>query len=246
MKLSLSTSTLAAASLAAVAYNTVPVAHAWAPTPNLNTRKISTIQPKRSTSSAPNQAIAIPVEEAVSTMSFPEMKQSAPRQQNKNNHLEPQDQWVANLDYEGFGKEVGQLGKQLLQETGPDDVNHLEKIVAWRNIAAVVGMATMWMAPNPISMVALSTWTYASWTMIAHHTCHGGYNRVDAGKFNSRGFALGNLKRRVSDWLDWMQPGESLWVKMGGANYFSRKLDPMDGTILCIPATNSLVFSFSS
>jgi hypothetical protein len=25
---------------------------------------------------------------------------------------------------------------------------------------------------------ALSTWTYASWTMIAHHTCHGRYNRI--------------------------------------------------------------------
>ena len=42
--------------------------------------------------------------------------------------------------------------------------------------------------------------------MVAHHTCHGGYNRVEAGKFNSRKFALGTLKRRVGDWLDWMQP----------------------------------------
>jgi fatty acid desaturase len=41
--------------------------------------------------------------------------------------------------------------------------------------------------------------------MIAHHTCHGGYNRVDAGRFNSRGFGLGLVNRFV-DWLDWMQP----------------------------------------
>lgn len=42
--------------------------------------------------------------------------------------------------------------------------------------------------------------------LAAHHTCHGGYNRVDAGKYNSRGFALGSVKRRIEDWCDWMKP----------------------------------------
>ncbi|KAL9178988.1 hypothetical protein ACHAXT_011961 [Thalassiosira profunda] len=119
--------------------------------------------------------------------------------------LDPEDRWIADLDYAAFGKEVAALGKQLLQETGEADVAHLEKIVGWRNIAAVVGLGTVWMAPNPLTVAALSTWTYASWTMIGHHVCHGGYNRVDAGKFNSRGFALGLVNRCV-DWLDWMQP----------------------------------------
>ncbi|KAL7564588.1 hypothetical protein ACA910_017933 [Epithemia clementina (nom. ined.)] len=114
--------------------------------------------------------------------------------------------WVQNLDYQGFTNEVNALGKQLLQETGPADVQHLQKIVSWRNVAALIGVATMWMTPNPLTIAALSTWTYASWTMIAHHTCHGGYNRVNAGKFNSRGFALGTLQRRVQDWCDWMAP----------------------------------------
>jgi hypothetical protein len=57
-----------------------------------------------------------------------------------------------------------------------------------------------------LTVAALSTWTYASWAMIAHHTCHGGYNRLDAGNFNSRGFALGSVVNRAKDWLDWMQP----------------------------------------
>ena len=140
--------------------------------------------------------------------------------------------WVANLDYEGFHKEVNDLGKKLLQETGEADVEHLNKILKWRDIAAAVGIATMWMTPNPLTVAALSTWTYASWTMVAHHTCHGvsesmccitdvlarftlltfhaqlvqGYNRVDAGKFNSRGFALGTVVKRIQDWCDWMPP----------------------------------------
>jgi hypothetical protein len=99
--------------------------------------------------------------------------------------LAKEDEWVVNLDYEGFGKEVSRLGKRLQQEGGKDDVDHLNKIVAWRDIAACVGLFTMWLNPNPLTVLALSTWTYSSWTMIAHHTCHGGYNRVDV-SFNAR------------------------------------------------------------
>jgi fatty acid desaturase len=119
--------------------------------------------------------------------------------------LAPEDQWIESLDYDAFAKDVSALGKDLLKETGDKDVEHLQKIVGWRNIAAMVGLASVWATPNPITIAALSTWTYASWTMIAHHTCHGGYNRVDAGRFNSRGFGLGLVNRFV-DWLDWMQP----------------------------------------
>jgi fatty acid desaturase len=124
---------------------------------------------------------------------------------NKKPQLSPEDAWIADLDYNAFAKDVTALGKELRQNTGEEDVAHLQKIVQWRNIAAVVGLATVWMTPNPVTVVALSTWIYASWTMIAHHTCHGGYNRVDAGRYNSRGFALGLMNRAV-DWLDWMQP----------------------------------------
>jgi fatty acid desaturase len=120
--------------------------------------------------------------------------------------VDPRDEWVMKLDFEGFGREVNALGKQLLQEGGQDDVNHLNKVISWRNAAAMIGILTMWTVPNPITVLALSTWTFASWTMIGHHTCHGGYNRVDAGKYNSRGFALGSVPRRIMDWLDWMLP----------------------------------------
>lgn len=120
--------------------------------------------------------------------------------------LAPEDAWIANLDYEAFRKEVATLGKELRSDSGDADVDHLNKLIGWRNFVAALGISTVWMAPNPITVVALSTWTYASWAMIAHHTCHGGYNRVDAGtRFKSRRFALG-LVNRVVDWLDWMQP----------------------------------------
>jgi len=107
-------------------------------------------------STTAKQAIAIPLEQAPTV------------------DVHEDNAWVANLDYEGFTKEVNDLGKQLLKETGEADVDHLNKVLRWRDIAAFVGIATMWATPNPLTVAALSTWTYASWTMVAHHTCHGG------------------------------------------------------------------------
>mmetsp|Transcript_10997 Transcript_10997/g.16095 ORF Transcript_10997/g.16095 Transcript_10997/m.16095 type:complete len:480 (-) Transcript_10997:290-1729(-) len=141
---------------------------------------------------SPPQAISIPADETF--VSYPETE------------LKEDYSWIQNLDYEVFGKEVTALGKKLQRDISSDDVDHLNKILGWRNLAAFVGVATMWSDPNPLTIIALSTWTYSSWTMVAHHTCHGGYNRVDAGKYNSRGFGLGTIPKRIADWCDWMLP----------------------------------------
>jgi fatty acid desaturase len=126
--------------------------------------------------------------------------------QQQSGALDPGDAWIAKLDYEAFAKDVSALGKEIRSQSGTDDVEHLYKLIEWRNIFAAVGMATVWTAPNPITIMALSTWTYSSWALVAHHTCHGGYNRVDAGsRFKSRNFAIGQVNRFI-DWLDWIQP----------------------------------------
>ena len=138
------------------------------------------------------KAISIPLDQDIEKVAIPVQAE--------------RDAWVRNLDYDAFAKEVNVLGKQLVKDTSEDDVSHLNKILKWRDACGAVGVLTMFLPPNPITIVALSTWVYASWTMIAHHTCHGGYNRVDCGKYNSRGFALNTIYRRVSDWLDWMLP----------------------------------------
>jgi fatty acid desaturase len=154
-----------------------------------------------SKTSTTKSAVAIPLDIS------PVIAEHTVQNKNKANkpRLAPEDAWIANLDYDAFARDVAELGKELRASTGDDDVRHLQKIVQWRNVAAIVGLSTVWMTPNPLTVAAISTWIYASWTMIAHHTCHGGYNRVDAGRYNSRGFALG-LLNRVVDWLDWMQP----------------------------------------
>merc|ERR1711957_769003 len=61
---------------------------------------------------------------------------------------------------------------------------------------------------NLLSIVGLSTWTFSRWTMIAHHTCHGGYDRVHPNKkrWHRFKFAIGSFWRRLADWFDWMMP----------------------------------------
>jgi hypothetical protein len=136
--------------------------------------------------------------------------------QSKRRNVAPTEKWIVDLDYEGFGRDITALRQELQSLGGSHDVKHIQKIVLWRDICAVIGLSTVWMTPNPVTILALSTWTYASWTMIAHHTCHGGYNRftttatksdmMNGSSYNSRGFALGSVLQRCRDWLDWMLP----------------------------------------
>mmetsp|Transcript_36089 Transcript_36089/g.57923 ORF Transcript_36089/g.57923 Transcript_36089/m.57923 type:complete len:474 (+) Transcript_36089:153-1574(+) len=115
--------------------------------------------------------------------------------------------WLNNFDVEAFRKDIRSLGKKLEEQQGPEDMQHLNKIIGWSNACGIAGLATMGLAPNPFSILMLSLWTYSRWTMIAHHTCHGGYTKLDdSGRFNRGKFAIGSLQRRVFDWFDWMLP----------------------------------------
>jgi len=122
--------------------------------------------------------------------------------------LAPEDKWVSTLDYDAFKRDCQELGDRLGAQQGPADVAHLKKMIGWSNACAAVGMLTMWMKPNLLTVAALSTWICSRWTMIAHHTCHGGYNKQDdgSGRFTSGGFALGSTLQRARDWFDWMLP----------------------------------------
>jgi len=119
---------------------------------------------------------------------------------------DPGEEWIRHLDYAAVSKDIHDLQQEILRTTSKEEsIQHFETIRSWRFLAAIVGIGTMWCTPNPITIVALSTWTYASWTMVAHHVSHGGYNKLSA-KYNSRGFAIGSLKKRFEDWTDWMLP----------------------------------------
>jgi len=119
----------------------------------------------------------------------------------------PENAWLEEFDLTGFRKDIEDLGAMLEAQQGPADVQHLKKIIFWANCFFFAGVAMMWKV-NLFSVVCLSTFTFARWTMVAHHTCHGGYDKIhpDKGRFNRFKFAINGLWNRVCDWLDWMMP----------------------------------------
>merc|ERR1711871_1908035 len=134
--------------------------------------------------------------------------------------LDTVDEWVATADLDAFRKDVKALGDKLLSEQGPDDLAHLKKIIRWANYCAAVGLLTVWMYPNPVTVIALSTWCCARWTMIGHHVCHGGYDKVDNSGYNRWKFAIGGLSHRLSDWFDWFLP-EAWNVEHNNMHHYS-------------------------
>ena len=118
------------------------------------------------------------------------------------------DEWIQDFDHDAFAADIKSLGDELEKNQGPADVAHLNKVILWSNMCGIVGMLTMGLGVNILAIVGLSTFTFTRWTMIAHHTCHGGYDRChpDKNRWNRFKFAIGNLWTRTSDWFDWMLP----------------------------------------
>ena len=59
-----------------------------------------------------------------------------------------------------------------------------------------------------MSVFLMSCGTMSRWTIIGHHVCHGGFDKVDTTKrYNRFTFAVGSVTKRAKDWLDWVSPG---------------------------------------
>jgi hypothetical protein len=114
--------------------------------------------------------------------------------------------WLQDFDFEGFTADVKALGKDLESKQGPSDVAHLKKIVLWSNLFAATGLLTMGFMVNPITIFALSTYTFSRFTIVGHHTCHGAFEKIADKSWSRFRFAIGSLWRRFNDWFDWMMP----------------------------------------
>ncbi len=73
-------------------------------------------------------------------------------------------------------------------------------------LCTIVGYATAWIAPNPISAGLIALGISTRWTIVAHHTSHRGLDRIEGVPVaeTSKGFAKG--WRRWADWFDWLDP----------------------------------------
>jgi len=89
------------------------------------------------------------------------------------------DEWISKVDLGAFRADLQALNRELVQQEGPADLAHLQKLCFWSNACGVAGVLTMGVfKPNIFTALALSTWTFTRWAVVAHHTCHGGYNAV--------------------------------------------------------------------
>lgn len=113
------------------------------------------------------------------------------------------------IDLEAFARDVHALRKEILEDLGPADLAHLEKIEAWGRAATAIGLATCWVVPNPLSAGALAVGRSTRW-LLMHHVGHRGYDKVPGvpARYTSAVFARG--RRRFFDWPDWIVP--EAWI----------------------------------
>jgi len=110
------------------------------------------------------------------------------------------------LDAEAFDRDLQTLRTEVEASFGPEDLAHLRKIERWGRGCTLLGYATAWLVPNPLSALLIAQGNTARWTMMAHHSTHRGYDRVPGvpTRFTGRHFATG--WRRFLDWPDWIHP----------------------------------------
>jgi fatty acid desaturase len=116
---------------------------------------------------------------------------------------------IDTIDLDAFARDVKALGAAERAACGADDLRHLRRIERWGRAATAVGLATAWIAPNPLSAAALALGRSTRW-LLMHHIGHRGYDKVPgvARQHTSRVFARG--LRRFVQWADWMLP--AAWV----------------------------------
>lgn len=106
------------------------------------------------------------------------------------------------MDVDALARDLQALGATLRQQNGEADLGHLRRIATVGRLFTLLGWATAWIMPNPVSVIALSLGRFTRWTMVGHHVGHRGYDKVGgpAGKSFAEGW------RRVIDWFDWLVP----------------------------------------
>ena len=110
------------------------------------------------------------------------------------------------IDLTAFAQDIDALRAELKQDIGSKDLAHFKKIEILVWLLAFLGLATAWLGPNPISILALAAASFGRWTIVTHHISHRGYENIPGApkRYNSKTYARG--WRRVVDWLDWVHP----------------------------------------
>ncbi|MEW5848861.1 MAG: fatty acid desaturase [Myxococcota bacterium] len=113
---------------------------------------------------------------------------------------------LSNVDYNAFARDLNALREELDANLSEADLRHLRKLERWGRLSTLLGYATAWLFPNPLSAFLMSTGTVTRWTIMMHHVGHKGYDKVPnvPARYTSKGFAQG--WRRFLDFFDWLLP----------------------------------------
>jgi fatty acid desaturase len=111
-----------------------------------------------------------------------------------------------NVDREALAEDLNAIYKDTLTQISEQDFKHLKKMELWGRACSVLGYATAWIIPNPISALLISQGSFTRWTQMTHPIVHKGYDGIDniPANYTSKKFALG--WRRFIDWPDWITP----------------------------------------
>ncbi len=143
----------------------------------------------------------------------------------------------SSVDAEALLNDIRALRAEVDASLGEADAAHLRRIERWGRAATVLGLATCWLVPNPLSAVALSLGRSTRW-LLMHHVGHRGYDRVPGlpPERTSKAFAKG--RRRFLDWFDWMLP--EAWVFEHNVLHHSHTGEEADPDLLERNAEDSL------
>jgi len=110
------------------------------------------------------------------------------------------------IDYKAFSADVDGLHARLKADLGEDDIAHLRKMEGWGRACTLLGYASAWLFPNPLSALLLGMGNVSRWATVTHPIMHRGYDAVPGvpDRYTSKKFAMG--WRRYLDWLDWLHP----------------------------------------
>ena len=111
-----------------------------------------------------------------------------------------------NVDREALAKDLNAIHQEVLARVGEQDFQHLKKMERWGQLCSLLGYATAWIFPNPISSLLISQGSFTRWTQMTHRIVHKGYDKIAniPESYTSQKFAQG--WRRFLDWPDWITP----------------------------------------
>jgi fatty acid desaturase len=110
------------------------------------------------------------------------------------------------IDIHALDADLRALRRELVDDVGPADLAHGQRIARWGRACSALGYATAWIAPNPISALLIAQGNFTRWAAVTHPISHRAYDRIASAPrhWTSRHFAKG--WRRCIDWLDWITP----------------------------------------